>query len=276
MHYENESLGFSFILPDGWQEMKYAIPLTFFSDIGTIQIQAGDVLPGFTDSTSREKHLYEPGCISIPNKTLGGETNTVMIENNRHEGIISTVRDNLMYNITYINANNPVMQETIENLMVSFKFPPLDKWIRAIQKTSKTSPREKAITKSINRVIHGITPVPASSNETTQKQKSKNFFSRFFGNKKTLTIMTCETCSRQMQVLESTAKGGVTLSPEELQSGIHVAERCWECGRIYCNKCYPSRPPNSCVCGRGRTAVRRFKGGIQKGSLRLVKVRYIE
>jgi hypothetical protein len=149
MHYEDESLGFSFTVPDGWRKMEFAIPSTFMSDIGTIQITVGDALPNFMDPASREQYLQEPGCRSIPNKTLGGETNTVMIENNRNEGIISTVRDNLMYNITYINASNPVMRETIENLMVSFQFPPLNKWVRAIQKTSEASPREKAIQKAL-------------------------------------------------------------------------------------------------------------------------------
>jgi hypothetical protein len=84
----------------------------------------------------------------------------------------------------------------------------------------------------------------------------------------------CETCSHQMQVLDSSNRGAVMLSREDLTSGIGQAEQCWECGRLYCADCYPSRPPNTCVCGQGRSGVRHIDGTVYHGSLRLVKVRY--
>ncbi len=87
-------------------------------------------------------------------------------------------------------------------------------------------------------------------------------------------VQSCETCSRRMTVLDNSGRGGVALSLEEMASGIGHAEQCWECDRLYCSACYPSRQPNTCVCGRGRDAVRRIGSVINRGSLRLVKVRY--
>src|ERR1039457_2392722 len=89
------------------------------------------------------------------------------------------------------------------------------------------------------------------------------------------SVQKCETCSHQMQVLDFSGRGSVMLSRDEFTSGIGQAEQCWECGRLYCAECYPSRPPNSCVCGRGREAVRHIGGSVYRGSLRLVKVRYV-
>lgn len=88
-------------------------------------------------------------------------------------------------------------------------------------------------------------------------------------------VLTCETCDRQMEVVDATGRGGVTLTRQEMAAGIGGAEQCWECGRVYCDKCYPSRPMNTCVCGRGRDAVRHIDGVTYRGSLRLAKVRYL-
>ena len=280
MDYHDVSLGFSFSIPDGWHKMEHAIPMTFISDNGTIQISIGDALPNYIDPANREKFLHEPDCKTIPNKTLGGETNTIVIENNNNEGIISTVRNNLIYNITYRNTSNPLMKETIENLMISFQFPPLDKWVNAIQKTSNASQHENVyhnITQSTNQPLDTqLDPISCKNECANTNLKSKSILGRFLGKRNESIIQKCETCSRQMQVLDSTEAGGVTLSTEELRSGIGVAEQCWECGRLYCDKCYPSRPPNTCVCGCGRDAVRKIKNTRNRGSLRLVKVRYIK
>jgi len=78
-----------------------------------------------------------------------------------------------------------------------------------------------------------------------------------------------------MQILEATRNGMLHLTRQELAQGIGQAEACRERGRVYCAECYPARPPNTCVCGLGRDAVVVFKGTIYRGSLSLVKVRYL-
>jgi len=67
---------------------------------------------------------------------------------------------------------------------------------------------------------------------------------------------------------------GVVTTRGEMAKGFGTAEQCWECHRVYCDQCYPSRNRNSCVCCRGRDAVRRIGGATFRGSMRLVKVRY--
>ena len=84
----------------------------------------------------------------------------------------------------------------------------------------------------------------------------------------------CEVCGRRMQKVQA-GRGYVVIFAEERVTGTGTAEECWECGRLYCDQCYPSRPPNTCVCGKGREAVRNIGGVVYKGSLRLIKVRYL-
>lgn len=88
-------------------------------------------------------------------------------------------------------------------------------------------------------------------------------------------VQQCETCSRQMRVLEFSGKGYTMMTRDEFASGTGVAEQCWECERIYCDLCYPTRPPNTCVCGQGRSTVRHIGGAEYRGSLHQVKVRYL-
>ena len=72
-------------------------------------------------------------------------------------------------------------------------------------------------------------------------------------------------------------RGGVFLTREEMMAGnVGAAEECKECGRRYCDRCYPARPKNSCVCGKGRTSVEEVDGVIYTGSIRLVKVQYTD
>jgi hypothetical protein len=94
------------------------------------------------------------------------------------------------------------------------------------------------------------------------------------GKKDIQPVLHCEVCNRQMQKL-GTGAGYVMITPEDTMIGVGTAEECIECNRVYCDNCYQSRPPNSCVCGRGRDSVRRIGGVIYKGSLRLIKVRYL-
>ena len=87
-----------------------------------------------------------------------------------------------------------------------------------------------------------------------------------------MQVLPCEVCGRWMLKLEAGA-GYVLLSRQDLLMGIHPAEECWECGRLYCDNCYPSRSPNSCVCGKGRDKGRVVGNVHFRGSLHLVKVR---
>lgn len=85
----------------------------------------------------------------------------------------------------------------------------------------------------------------------------------------------CEICRRRMERIES-GRGYVMFSVDQAMAGVGAAEECRECGRLYCDRCYPSRPPNSCVCGKSRDQIHTEGGTVFKGSLRLVKVRYLE
>jgi len=78
-----------------------------------------------------------------------------------------------------------------------------------------------------------------------------------------------------MEKIES-GHGYVMLSVDQARSAIGSAEECRECGRLYCDRCYPSRPANNCVCGKGSDRIHTEGGTVFKGSLRLVKVRYFD
>jgi Tol biopolymer transport system component len=122
MHYEHKDIGFSFDLPDEWQEKEHIIPLTFLSDWGGIQIQIGVPLDCFINPARREDYLKEPGSTTLQGKILGGESNSVAIQKG-NEGCISAVHDNIHYIITYDNANNSEVQKAITQLLKSFQFP---------------------------------------------------------------------------------------------------------------------------------------------------------
>jgi len=92
---------------------------------------------------------------------------------------------------------------------------------------------------------------------------------------KKAAIKRCATCQREMQVIGFSGSGSVMLNGNKFASNIGTAEQCWECNRIYCDRCYPNRPPNTCVCGRGKGKVRHIGGVTYRGSLRLMKVKYL-
>lgn len=86
---------------------------------------------------------------------------------------------------------------------------------------------------------------------------------------------SCEVCGRKIEKLES-GDGYIMLSINQAMASMGGAEECRECGRLYCDRCYPSRPPNTYVCGKGRDSIHTEGGTVFKGSLRLVKVRYLD
>jgi len=275
MHYEHKELGFSFNLPEGWQYDEGNIAaLTFYGPNGgigctteLIQIQIGTIKPQYFDPDRREKFLAKPGAKVLRSK-VGDETNVVVMRK-ANDSEISVVRDGIHYVICHFN--DAATEKAIERLKQSVIFPSREKAATAIQ--SWADPRSQAV----SRMLHGKAPVPAPQTPMpARKQKHRGFLGRFLALfQSEPAIQTCETCSHQMQVLDFSDRGSVMLSTEEFASGIGHAEQCWECGRLYCAECYPSRPLNTCVCGRGRDAVRIVEGTVYRGSLRLVKVRYI-
>ena len=83
-------------------------------------------------------------------------------------------------------------------------------------------------------------------------------------------------CVRHIRVLACGRAGGVTIGRDELMGGVGAAELCRECGRVFCDTCYPQRPRNTCPCGRGRDKVYHERGAIHRGSMHLVKVQYLD
>ena len=81
-------------------------------------------------------------------------------------------------------------------------------------------------------------------------------------------------CGRHIQVLAFGRSGGVMIGRDEMDSGIGAAELCRECGRVFCDICYPQRPRNNCPCGLGRNKVYHEQGATHHGSMHLVKVQY--
>ena len=274
MHYTNSDLGFSFDLPDGWKKDKTNLKLTFYGPNGgfgikteIIQIHIATILAEYQTPESREDFLSEPNAQVFRGKA--GDENNVVILKKLHDSEISIVRDGIQY--TILHSNDPTSESATEQLKQSIKFPTPKKAHSAIQ--SWSDPKSQAIM----QILQGKKPIsPSNIQSYSQKQKNKGVIKRilnFF--QKEQKVYTCETCANKMQVLEFSGGGKVILSVESLTSGIGHAEQCWECGRLYCIECYPSRPPNTCVCGKGRNKIRHIGGAVYRGSLRLVKVRYV-
>lgn len=83
-------------------------------------------------------------------------------------------------------------------------------------------------------------------------------------------------CGRHIRVIEFGRAGGVMINKAEIDSGMGAAELCRQCGRVFCNICYPQRPRNSCPCGLGRQKVYHERGATHYGSMQLVKVQYFD
>jgi len=272
MHYKREDLGFSFELPDGWKRDEHNLTLTFYGPNGglgrtseLIQIGIGAILPQYFSPQSREKFLAEPGA-EVLRSRVGDEDNAVLLKRAR-DSEISVVRDAVHYTISF--AHDAVTKVAIECLKRTARFPSPQQAQSALR--SASNPEHQAVA----RMLRGQSPVPAASTPA-RTGASKGFLGRSMGLFRGERVaQQCETCPKQMQVLEFSGKGRVSLSPRDLASGIGQAEQCWECARLYCAECYPSRPQNTCVCGRGRDSVRHVGTIVYRGSLRLVKVRYL-
>jgi hypothetical protein len=274
MKYEDRELGFSFELPEGWRRDDHNLTLTFYGRNGgagitseLIQVKIGTILSGYLTPESREQFLAEPGARVLRSR-VGDEDNVVVLRRVR-DSEISVVRDGIQYTISH--TNDPAAESAVERLKKTARFPSSQMAQSAIRRMA--DPKHQAV----SRMLHGKAPVPALQRPTLPREKkAKGILGCVLSLFQTEpSVQTCETCSHRMQVLGFPGSGGVMLSVEELASGIGEAEQCCECGRLYCAECYPSRPPNTCVCGRGSDVVHRVGGTVYRGSLRLVKVRYI-
>lgn len=267
------SKGFSFELPDGWHRDEHNPTITFFGPEGrmgsthqVIQLQIGRILPQYHAPEAREKFLSEPGA-TVSRTIVGKEKNAVVLKKQSNSEL-SIVRDGLHYCFAY--GHDPETLRAMELVRETTRFPTEETASSELHRWS--DPKAQAVI----RMLHGKAPVPAPQPSAPRREKPRGFLSRLLGVfQSESTVQTCETCSHQMQVFGFTGSGSVILSAEDLAAGIGEAEQCWECGRLYCRECYQSRPPNTCVCGRGRDAVRHVGGTVYRGSLRLVKVRYV-
>jgi hypothetical protein len=271
------SKGFSFELPDGWHRDEHNLQITYFGPEGrigstrqVIQLQIGGILPQYHTPEAREKFLAEPGA-TVHRTVIGGETNAVVLKKQSNSEM-SIVRDAIQYTFAY--GHDTETLRAMDLVKETTRFPTPDTASSELHRWS--DPKAQAV----SRMLHGKAPIPASQRVgPSQEEKPRGFLSRILGflqsEPSEPAVQTCETCSHQMQVLGFSGGGSVMLSAEDLAAGIGQAEQCWECGKVYCSECYPSRPRNTCVCGRGRDAVRHVGGTVYRGSMRLVKVRYI-
>ncbi len=125
MKYRDPDLGYSFDLPEGWQQDTQSLFPSFRRDAARIQVRVGDAAdPKFADSKERERFLMEPGCVCIKDRALGGEPNTVIVDHEtRGDGVISTYRDGFLYSISYDNLGQQEVRLAIAAILGSFQFP---------------------------------------------------------------------------------------------------------------------------------------------------------
>jgi hypothetical protein len=150
MHYVDESLGYSFDLPDGWQQVPHNLPLTFLGPHGrigvpseVIEIEIGAVLPQYLEASSRERYMAEPGT-TTRRATLGDETNVVVLI--RPQNLeISAVHDGVQYAI--MHARDAATMGAMDLLGSTFRFPPRDRAIAAIR--SWNDPQKQAMSRAL-------------------------------------------------------------------------------------------------------------------------------
>ena len=260
-------------MPDGWHEDEHILPITFFGPKGkmgsshqVIQLQIGGIRQQYHSPEAREEFLIEPGA-TVSRTIVGGEQNAVLLKK-QNDSEMSIVRDGIHYSFSY--RHDPETLRAMELVRETTRFPAQETAASELHRWSDPK------TQAVSRMLQGKAPSPVPEPSKPQRKKSGGFLNHLLGVfQSEPAVQKCETCSHQMQVLDFAGGGGVTLSAEDLATGIGHAEQCWECGRLYCSECYPSRPRNTCVCGRGRDAVRHVRGSVFRGSLRLVKVQYI-
>lgn len=90
MRYENQELGLSFELPDGWRRDEHNLTISFHGPKGgrgitseLIQLLIGTILPQYCDPAKREDFLAEPGATVLRTR-VGDETNAIVLKRASH------------------------------------------------------------------------------------------------------------------------------------------------------------------------------------------------
>lgn len=89
------------------------------------------------------------------------------------------------------------------------------------------------------------------------------------------TRFECAVCGQKM-LKTGVAKGVAVISRQEMLSGVHGVEECRECGRVWCENCFPARPRFFCECGINQDVIRIENGVTYRGSISLVKAQYMD
>lgn len=89
------------------------------------------------------------------------------------------------------------------------------------------------------------------------------------------TRFQCAICGRKM-LKTGVAEGVAFISRQEMLSGVHGVEECRECGRVWCENCFPARPRFFCECGVNQDVIRIENGVTYRGSVSLVKAQYMD
>lgn len=150
MRYENDDLGFSFELPDGWRRDEHNLTITFYGPNGrvgvkseVIQVMIGGISPDYVDPANRERFLSEPGA-DVARTEIGGERNAVILRRTTNSEI-SVVRDGVHYSFSY--SNDAATQAAIERIRHSAQFPSATQAAAAIRRSS--DPKKQAVSKAL-------------------------------------------------------------------------------------------------------------------------------
>jgi len=102
MNYKDDKYFFSFNLLGEWKLLPIPFPKTLVLGDSFFQIYVQAPIDGFIEASDRVRQFWFPECSIIPNVKLGGENNTIMlIHRLENSGVISTIKDDIHYYITY-------------------------------------------------------------------------------------------------------------------------------------------------------------------------------
>jgi hypothetical protein len=164
MKYLDKTYGFSFLVPDGWNQLDHVMPLTFVSAQGGIQVRVSTIRPDFSEAAARERYMLEPGMEVVSSPVFGNETmNIVHLRNrSRNEGWLSVVRDGIHYELTWDHDEREQMRNAVKQMGCSFEFMPMES-------ANKLHEIERQMTPGQKVMQDLLTNAPASSVEAVQR-----------------------------------------------------------------------------------------------------------